>query len=209
MDVDALAKTKGGRKGGNGKDKGGKSEKFDGNCIWCGLYGHMQKDCWAMAAGKPKAPKSLQGSDPRKRKKRRTEAVMTIQQEVQIKESRWDERAHKKVEYMIQRKVRHLFWYSAQIEEGWRSSSTEKLRKDGDLQLTQQESPMKGQAVRIESIRWEESLLQSTTTWEQLWEQKQLIRSQVTKGESPKHGLMYEEVGVSCWYTCVRLDPQG
>ena len=31
MDVDALAKTKGGKKGGKVKDKGGKSKKFEGN----------------------------------------------------------------------------------------------------------------------------------------------------------------------------------
>ena len=37
-----------------------------------------------------------------------------------------------------------------------------KPRKDGDLQLTQQESPMKEQAVRIESIHQEESLWQLT-----------------------------------------------
>ena len=53
MDVDALAKTKGGKKGGTGTDKGSKSEKF--NCDWCGMYGHKQKDCWAKAAGKPKS----------------------------------------------------------------------------------------------------------------------------------------------------------
>ena len=45
MDVDALAKTKGGKKGGKGKEnKGNKSKKFDVNCFWCGTYGHME-DC--------------------------------------------------------------------------------------------------------------------------------------------------------------------
>ena len=38
MDVDALAKTKGGKKGGIGKDKGSKSKKFDGNCFWSGAH---------------------------------------------------------------------------------------------------------------------------------------------------------------------------
>ena len=38
MDVDALVKTKGGKKGGTVKDKEG---KFEGNCVWCGAYGHM------------------------------------------------------------------------------------------------------------------------------------------------------------------------
>ena len=32
--VDALAKTKGGKKGGKGKEKGEKSKKFDGNRFW-------------------------------------------------------------------------------------------------------------------------------------------------------------------------------
>ena len=36
MDVDALAKTKGGKKGGKGKDKEPEAKKFDGNCFWCG-----------------------------------------------------------------------------------------------------------------------------------------------------------------------------
>ena len=51
MDVDTLAKTKGGKKGGKGKDKGGKSKKFEGNCFWCGAYGHMMADCQKKAAG--------------------------------------------------------------------------------------------------------------------------------------------------------------
>ena len=52
------------------------------------------------------------------------------------------------------------------------------------MQLTQQESPMKGQAVRIGSVRQEEFLWQSTATWEQLWEQKkeQFYQSQATMG---------------------------
>ena len=45
MGVDALAKTKGGKKGGKAKDKGGKSKKWEGNCFWCGAYGHMVEDC--------------------------------------------------------------------------------------------------------------------------------------------------------------------
>ena len=59
MDVDALAKTKGGK----GKDKGGKSKKFEGNCFWCGAYGHMMEDCQEKAAGKPQVPKSRRGPD--------------------------------------------------------------------------------------------------------------------------------------------------
>ena len=66
MDVDALAKTKkGGKKGGKGKDKGSKSKKCDGDCFWCGAYGHMMEDCQEKAAGKPQAPKSPRGPDPK------------------------------------------------------------------------------------------------------------------------------------------------
>ena len=36
MDVDAFAKTKGGKKGGKGKDKEPEAKKFDGGCFWCG-----------------------------------------------------------------------------------------------------------------------------------------------------------------------------
>ena len=56
MDVDALAKTKG------GKDKGGKSKKFEG--FWCGAYGRMMEDCQKKAVGKPQVPKSPRGPDP-------------------------------------------------------------------------------------------------------------------------------------------------
>ena len=65
MDVDALAKSKGGKKGGKGNDKGGKSKKFEGNCFWCGEYGHMLEDCQKKAAGKPQVPKSPRGADPK------------------------------------------------------------------------------------------------------------------------------------------------
>ena len=87
-----------------------------------------------------------------------------------------------KVFEKIQRKVRKILWDRAQIEEKEemeRSSPTEKPRKDGDLQQTQQESLMKGQAVRIESTRREESLLQLGSSC-----------GQETKEESPKLGLM-------------------
>ena len=45
MDIDAFAKTKGGKKGGKVKDKGGTSKKFEGNCFWCCAYGHTMEDC--------------------------------------------------------------------------------------------------------------------------------------------------------------------
>ena len=50
--------------------------------------------------------------------------------------------------------------------------STERPRKDGDLQRMQQESPMTEQAVRIVSTRRVQSLLQSTVNWEHLSEKK-------------------------------------
>ena len=64
-DVDALAKTKGGKKGGKEKVKGGSSKKFEGNCFWCGAYGHMMEDCQKKAAGKPQVPTSPRGPDPK------------------------------------------------------------------------------------------------------------------------------------------------
>ena len=54
MDVDALAKTKGGRKSGKGKDEEFETKKFDGHCYRCGAYGHVMKDCREKAAGKTK-----------------------------------------------------------------------------------------------------------------------------------------------------------
>ena len=54
MDVDALAKTKGGRKGGKGKDEEPETKKFDSHCHRCGAYAHVMKDCREKAAGKTK-----------------------------------------------------------------------------------------------------------------------------------------------------------
>ena len=65
MDIDALAKTKGGKKGGKGKDKESMSKKFDGNCFWCGAHSHRMEDCQKKVVGMPQAPKSLRGSDPK------------------------------------------------------------------------------------------------------------------------------------------------
>ena len=87
---------------------------------------------------------------------------MRMQQEVQVKENRWAEETSQR-------------WRRLKGED--RTSSTEKPRKDGNLQLTQQELLMKGQVMRIASIRREESLLQPTATWEQLWAQKKGIDS--------------------------------
>ena len=66
MDVDALAKTKGRKRGGKVKDKGGRSKKFEGTCFWCGVYGHMMEDCQKKAAGKPQVPKSPRGPGPKR-----------------------------------------------------------------------------------------------------------------------------------------------
>ena len=63
MDVDAFVKTKGGKKGGKGKE--GKSKKFEGNCFWCGACGHMMEDCQKKAARKPQVPKSPGAPDPK------------------------------------------------------------------------------------------------------------------------------------------------
>ena len=65
MDVDALAKTKGGKKGGKGKDKESETKKFDGHCFWCGAYGRVMKDCRKNAAGKPKTAQSPRTSEPK------------------------------------------------------------------------------------------------------------------------------------------------
>ena len=65
MDVNALAKTTGGKKSGKGKHNGSKLKKFEGNCFWCGAYGHMMEDCQKKAAGKPLVPKSPRGFGPK------------------------------------------------------------------------------------------------------------------------------------------------
>ena len=62
MDVDALAKTKGGKKGGNGKDMGGKSKKFEGNCFSFGACDQMMEECQKK---KLQVPKSARGPDPK------------------------------------------------------------------------------------------------------------------------------------------------
>ena len=72
MDVDALAKSKGGKKGGKVEDKGGKSKKFEGNSFWCGACGQMD-DCQKKAAGKPEVPMSPRGRATAKVAKARRE----------------------------------------------------------------------------------------------------------------------------------------
>ena len=60
---DALAKTKGSKKGGKRKDKEPETTMFDGNCFWCGTHGHAMKDCRKKAARKPKTAQSPRTPD--------------------------------------------------------------------------------------------------------------------------------------------------
>ena len=60
-----LPRPREGNKGGKGKDKGSKPEKFDGNFFWCGAYGHVVVDCQKKAPEKPQAPRSPRGPDPK------------------------------------------------------------------------------------------------------------------------------------------------
>ena len=72
MDVDWLAKGKGGGKGGKG-DKGGKQHppnrsssqgaKLTGERNWCRKMYHMENECWNKATGKPRTPKQPQKGD--------------------------------------------------------------------------------------------------------------------------------------------------
>ena len=66
MDVDAFAKTNGGKQGGKGKDTSCKPGKFDGKCFWCGECGHTVEDCRKKAAGKRKTAQSPRASDSSK-----------------------------------------------------------------------------------------------------------------------------------------------
>ena len=65
MDIHALAKMKGGKKGDKGKEKGSKSKKFDGNLFWCDASGHMMEDCQKKVAGKSKTAQSPTASEPK------------------------------------------------------------------------------------------------------------------------------------------------
>ena len=56
MDVDAIAKTKGGKQGGKGKDKSGKPGKFDGKCfcvwrVWSHGGGLSEEGGWETENG--------------------------------------------------------------------------------------------------------------------------------------------------------------
>ena len=70
MDVEALSKTKGGKKGCKGKDKESETKKFDGNCFWCGAHGHAVKDCRKKAAGKPRTAQGGKRKDKGGRSKK-------------------------------------------------------------------------------------------------------------------------------------------
>ena len=41
----------------------------EGNCFWCGAYGHMMEDCQKKAPGKPQVPKSPRGPDSKSKGK--------------------------------------------------------------------------------------------------------------------------------------------
>ena len=104
-----------------------------------------------------------------------------------------------------------LFGIEQQIEEGGNGGAVQQ-RNQGRTEiwhLTQQELPMKAQAVRIERIRQEEFSWQSTATWEQLWEQDKgrLSRSQEMKEELPKHGRTSEEEWK--WQRGIVVHPPG
>ena len=84
MDVDALAKTTGGKKGGKVKDKEPETKKFDDNCFWCGAHGHAMKDCRKKAAGKPKtawsprAPERAKAKEAKARREGRLSRGTTV-----------------------------------------------------------------------------------------------------------------------------------
>ena len=65
----------------------------------------------------------------------------------------------------------------------WRSSSTKKPNKVGDLQQIQQVSLTRKQSVRIVSTRQEESLSQSTAIWEQLLAKKKVQVESISGNE--------------------------
>ena len=93
-----------------------------------------------------------------------------------------------------------------------RISSTEKQRRNEDLQQMRQESQMRRRVLKTASTHRVEFLWRSTATCEQSLVQKRklLNQPQATKEESPKHGLMYEEVCVSSrvLLAFTRLDPE-
>ena len=62
MDLDALAKGKGGGKGGKPGGKTDKGDKFEGECNWCKKKGHKEAECWQKAAGKPRTPEKQAGN---------------------------------------------------------------------------------------------------------------------------------------------------
>ena len=68
----APSRTKGGKKGGKGKDVWSKPKKFDGHCCWCGAHGHTRDDCRKKVSGKPRTAWSPTVSRPeRQRQKQR------------------------------------------------------------------------------------------------------------------------------------------
>ena len=56
MDVDALARTRGGKKGDKGAGKGGRTGRFDGNCDWCGEAAISRRTAGRRPQGSQKCP---------------------------------------------------------------------------------------------------------------------------------------------------------
>ena len=92
----------------------------------------------------------------------------------------------------IHRRVRYLPLERAQIEKErkWRSSSTERPRRDGYLQRMQRESQERKHAVRIVNTRRVEFSLPLLVIWEQLSEKKKenWHQHRATRAGSPRFG---------------------
>ena len=92
MDVDACAKTKGGKKGRKAKDK-----ESDGNCFWCGAHGHVMKDCRKKAAQRP-SRQELLNQKPRAKAKARRERRPSRNGQMREKYDRRDWQAWERIQ---------------------------------------------------------------------------------------------------------------
>ena len=155
---------------------------------------------------------------------RRTEVMVRVQQDVQVKGGRWaeeipqrwrqpkgDDKTETKKETELLRctllngsawstEKKYMRRYKGKcdvffgIEHRLKKEETEvqfnREAKEGWRFAADAARITDGTAGSEDRKHKEESLLQSTATWEQLWERKKgrLVRSQATKAESPKHG---------------------